>query len=227
MNKYLKKIVGFWVGILVFSFGMYGIRNIAFQNAPCKNEMTLEELQSKSIKVKYVETGENWTEEMYTNFSKEQLEASKECSYIFKVIPTGNIYFNAGIILQEVTVEDVIRGKCEYETIWIHNGLRTTMKYNGKNIILLGMDRSFMQEDCEYLLFCDSLPTNKYSNKKVFHEAEEMWMGCYNVTRDCEETVQKKLADYNAKIEFYSNSEKIISCYNEAKDVLIQEYIKE
>ena len=56
----------------MFYFGMYGIRNIAFQNAPCKNEMTLEELQSKSIKVKYVETGENWTEEMYTNFSKEQ-----------------------------------------------------------------------------------------------------------------------------------------------------------
>lgn len=221
-NKKLRRYI---IVFLMLFLGAYVLHILAFAKAPCKNETTLDELQSNRIKVEYVEDG--WSDEKYESFCSDELMASEECRYIFKARPTGRLYFNQSLILQEVQVEEVLGESCDYETIWIDNGLAATLRYNKENIILSGMNRSFMQEDCEYLLFCEEVGTNSYSKRKVFREMEEgMWTGCYNITRDCETTVELEYPDYNPEIEYYSSNQRVLECYIEAKKALMERYLK-
>lgn len=212
---------------LAFLVGIYLLKAIAFRKAPCENEMTLGELQKQSIAVEYVETDESWSDESLSVFCQRQMELAENCNTILKARPTGNIYFNQSVILQEVFVEDVMTGDCPYKKIWLDHGLASTMIYQGNQIILSGMERSFMQEDCEYLLFCDPVETNRYSDRKVYREMDEMWIGCYNITRDCMVPVKKDYPLYDEKIEFYCTSEKLLGCYRDTKKMLLEKYLQE
>lgn len=201
--------------------------NIAFKKSPLENSMTLQELQNMEIQVDYIEDSKDWTDEWYNSFVNDQLLAAEECGNILIVKPTGNIYFNRGLILQEAEVLNVLKGGCTYETIWLRNGLRSTLEYENDRVILKGMDRSFMQEDCEYLFFCDALSTNEYSEKKVYIESDAMWFGCYNLTRDNIIAMEEGNNTYNPLIEFYTSSERTAKCYSEAKRMLIGKYCKD
>lgn len=198
----------------------------AFKDVAIKTTMTLEELQNLPIQVKYVEDIETWNEEFFSGFCQEQLDGAEKCENIFKVIPTGNLYINNQIIMEEAKIQSVIKGTCTDEIIWLKNGLADTVEYDGKNAILNGMDRSFMQKGCEYLIFVDKVKTNPYSEKKVYIEQENMWFGCYNLTRDSNVVVASDGVEYDAEVEFYANDKKIIDCYNRAKKELIEKYLK-
>lgn len=225
MKKKPYKKIAIALFVIVFAVvGSITIKTIAFPASPLSNTMTLEELQKMEIQVGYVETSETWTDEVYDAYYNNQIEGSKEAGCILIAIPTGNLYFNRGTILQEVLVEQVIRGTCKYEKIWLQNGLRSTLVYEDEHVTLKGMDRSFMQEDCKYLLFCDSLATNKYSDRKVYTETDAMWFGCYNLTRDCAIVMGENENTYRSEIEFYTSSEKNMQYYNEAKRALIEMY---
>lgn len=152
------------------------------------------------------------------------LAAAKECDYVFLVKPTDKIYFNAGVILQQVMIERQFSNEISDEYIWIHNGLRCSLDYKDECIVLSSMDRSFMQEGCEYLVFCEKAPVNKYSKKKVYRETEEMWIGCFNVSKDSIKIVESEMADYDSNIEYYSDGEDILRCYTEAKHQLMKRY---
>lgn len=217
------------IALLILFCGAYVLRMIAFKKAPCKNEMKLSQLQKNDIKVQYLDSSEDWTEAELDDFRSNEIEVAKTCEYIFKAKPTGKIYFNRSVILQEVRVEKVIRGACDYSTIWINNGLAATLTYDEGNIILTGMPRSFMQEDCEYLIFCEAADINKYSDRKVFQEQEGMWLCCYNVTRDCDTTVNKEYPDYNdydKNIEYYNSNKGVLEYYIETKKILMEMYLK-
>lgn len=210
---------------LVYLVGICCLKVIAFRKAPCENEMILGDLQSQSIAVEYVETDEGWSDESLSEFCQSQMELSDNCSTILRVKPTENIYFNQSVILQEVSVEDVMKGDCPYKKIWLDHGLASSLIYQDNKIILSGMERSLMQEDCEYLLFCDPVETNSYSDRKVYREMDEMWIGCYNITRDCLDTVKKDYPLYDEKIEFYCTSKRLLECYMDTKKALMEKYL--
>ncbi len=222
MSRLVRNIGLFF---LVFLMGILLLKAVAFRKAPCENEMTLGDLQSQSIVVEYVETDEGWSEESLSGFCQRQIELSEDCTTILRVKPTENIYFNQSIILQEVSVEEVVRGDCPDKKIWIDHGLASTITYRDKKIVLSGMERSFMQLDCEYLLFCDPVATNRYSDRKVYREMDELWIGCYNITRDCVDTVQKNDPPYDDKIEFYCTSKSLLECYMDTKKALKEKYL--
>lgn len=222
-----KQIFIVLLAVVFVVVGCRIIRTIAFPTSPLSNTMTLKELQKMDIEVMYIESSESWTSEVYDKFCEEQIAGSKQCSSILVGVPTGNIYFNKGTILQEISVKQVVKGKCNYEKIWLQNGLLSTFIYEDETVKLRGMDRSFMQEDCEYLLFCDPIATNKYSDKKVYTEADSMWFGCYNLTRDCDIVMKENENMYRSDIEFYTTSEKTIQYYNKAKRMLIDMYCEE
>lgn len=90
------------------------LRDKIFETSPLKNEMTLNELQSMQIQVEYIEDSKGWTDEWYNSFVNDQLSAAEESENILIVKPTGNIYFNKGLILQEAKVLDVLEGDCKY-----------------------------------------------------------------------------------------------------------------
>ncbi len=224
IKKKYKQVLIVLLSISIAVVVIIAIRNIAFQSCPLSNNITLDDLQEMDIQVEYIEDSKSWTSEVYDSFCDDQIAGSKKCSCVLIGVPTGNIYFNRGTILQELYVEQVIKGECKYEKIWLQNGLLSTLTYDEDSIILKGMDRSFMQEDCKYLLFCDPIATNEYSEKKVYTEADAMWFGCYNLTRDCDIVMEENQNEYNSEIEFYTSSEKTVSYYNEAKRKLIEMY---
>ena len=205
------------------------IKKKIFSDAPISNEMTVDNLQKQSIRVTYVETIKDWDKTSIKEFGAQQLKKSRKCNNIFVVKPTGNIFFNDGLIMQEVRKKKVIKGNKTSDTIWVRNGLHSTLKYDkDKNeVVLSGMNRSFMQTDCEYLLFCEELETNLYSNKKMYTEVDDMWFGCYNITKNSDEIVPVKNAYYNSTIEFYVDDESLLSGFNNAKRKLIDYYLLE
>ncbi len=200
-------------------------RQVGYKNAPISTEMTLEELEKQNIRVQYVDEAEGCTDEYFEDFVQEQIEEAENCPNILLVKPTEQIYFNKDMVLQQVEVKQVIKGKCSYDKVWITNGLSSSLSYNGTDVILSGMERSFMQTDCEYLLFCNASYVNKYSDKKIYSEAENMWIGCFNVTRDCVTTVEGDLCYYNPAIEYYSTNKKLLNSYMETKHSLIDKYL--
>lgn len=214
--------------LLTFLFAPY-IKGKVFLEAPISNEMTLEELQKQKIRVTYVETIADWDETRIQEFSEKQLKKSKRCRKIFIVKPTGNVYFNDGLTLQEVKIKKMIKGKETSDIIWVRNGLHSTMTYDKKKdeVVLSGMDRSFMQTDCEYLLFCTASETNKYSARKIYTETGKLWFGCYNLTRSSDSIVSSQNAYYDPSIEFYVDDEKVLAAFNESKEKLIQYYVTE
>ena len=220
-----KKIIFSCCFILVF-IGAIVLPKKAFKTASIKNTMTLEELQALPIQVKYVEDIESWNEDFFSGFCQEQLDGAEKCGNIFKVTPTGNIYINYQLIMEEAKIESVIKGTCTDKTIWLKNGLAATVEYDGKNVMLDGMDRSFMQKGCEYLVFVEEEKTNPYSERKVYTEQENMWFGCLNITRDSDTVVDGDGARYDVETEFYANDKKIIDCYNETKKVLMEKWLK-
>ena len=225
-NKFKKTLI--WLFIIALCFaGSVILKNIAFQDSPLSNHMTLEDLQTMNIRVSYIEDSEDWTDEWYDMYCDSQIEGAKTCEYILVGKPTGNIYFNRGTILQEIYVEYVIKGDCTYQKIWIQNGLKSTLKYKKGEVILSGMDRSLMQQDCEYLLFCDAMSANEYSDKKVYTEADAMWFGCYNLSRDSNIVMKQNEDLYNSQIEFYTSSDRTLELYNNTKHKLINKYIYE
>lgn len=220
----VKRIVMLFFGAFTFLVLSFGIKKIAFSSCPLSNHTTLEELNQMNLQVEYVEDSASWTSEVYDSFTDNEVAGAKECSCILVGKPTGNIYFNRGTVLQEVYVTKVIKGSCKYKKIWIQNGLKSTLTYDKGTVLIKGMDRSFMQEECEYLLFCNPIATNQYSDKKVYTEAEGMWFGCYNLTRDSNIIVEGNDNTYNPQVEFYTTKEKTIECYNQAKRKLIEMY---
>lgn len=226
MKKKIK-IIGLIIGIIWLFGGAFVLKHYAFQDAPITQNMTLEQIQQLPIKMAYVETEEGWNEASYASFCKKQLAGAEKSDCIMKVTPTGNLYINRGLILQEVSVKNVIKGECRYDTIWIKNGLRNGLVYRGKDVLLAGKDTSFMQEGCEYLVFIEPAATNQYSEKKVYEEFEEMWFGCYNLTKDSNTIVDANEPEYDPDIEFYTSNEKLIECYNEAKKELVKKYCVE
>lgn len=205
------------------------IKGKVFSDAPISNEMTLEELQKQKIRVTYVETIKDWDETSIEEFGDEQLRKSKKCKTILVVKPTGNLYFNEGLIMQEVRIKKVIKGTETSDTIWVRNGLHSTLTYDKEKneVELSGMNRSFMQTDCEYLLFCKPLETNAYSNRKMYTEVGNMWFGCYNLTKSSNKTVPLKNAYYDSSVEFYGDDEKLLFGFNEAKKKLMEYYVTE
>lgn len=197
---------------------------IAFKESPLKNEMSLSDLQKNHIKVQYIQHSSSWDNTFYEEFESNILNAAKECDYVLLVQPTEKIYFNAGVILQQVKIVRQFSNEISDKYIWIHNGLRCSLNYEDGCIVLSGMERSFMQKECKYLLFCEKAPINKYSKRKVYREAEEMWIGCFNVSRDSVKTVDGEMADYDPDIEYYSDGEDVLKCYMEAKHQLLKIY---
>lgn len=200
-------------------------KSMAFKDSPLSNEMTMKQLSHLNMRVDNVVDESGWDESVFESYTDNQLAGAEECNSILVGKPTGNIYFNKGTILQEVKVENVIRGTCKYEKIWLQNGLRSTLAYDGNDVIIKGMDRNFMQEDCEYLLFCTPSGVNRYSDRKIYTEAEGMWFGCYNLTRDSDILITEDNKRYHPNAEFYTSSQRVLQCYNEAKKKLIQSYI--
>lgn len=215
-----SKLFIFFTGFLIIVSII--AHTIAFNESPLKNEMSLNELQKNEIKVKYIQHSSSMDKKFYEKFVSNILHAAKECNYVFLVKPTDKIYFNAGVILQKVKIIKQFSNQISEEYIWIHNGLRCSLDYEDECIVLSGMDRSFMQENCEYLVFCEKTPVNKYSKKKVYREAEEMWIGCFNVSRDSIKAVKDEMADYDSDIEYYSDGENVLKCYMEAKHQLMK-----
>ena len=132
-NKRVYVLCGVLVLVLLTMILAPFIKSQVFSYAPITNEMTLEDLQKQKIQVTYVESIEGWSEKDITQFGKEQLKKSKKCKNVFIVKPTGNIYFNQGLILQEVRINKVIKGKETADTIWVRNGLHSTLHYK-KNL---------------------------------------------------------------------------------------------
>lgn len=217
-NKLFLFFTGFIIIVSIIA------RTVAFRESPLKNEMSLNDLQKNNIKVKYIERSSGWDKTFYEKFESNILNAAEECDYVFLVKPTDKIYFNAGVILQQVKIEKQFSNEISEEYIWIHNGLRCSLDYENECIVLSGMDRSFMQEDCEYLVFCERASVNKYSKKKVYRETEEMWIGCFNVSRDSIKKVESEMADYDSEMEYYSDGEDILKCYMGAKHQLMKKY---
>ncbi len=203
------------------------LKQQVFSDAPISNKMTLEELQKQKIRVTYVETMKEWDNASIKAFGEEQLKKAKKCKTVFIVKPTGNLYFNEGLILQEVKIEKIVRGKEMSDTIWVRNGLHSTLTYDKEKgeVELSGMNRSFMQIGCEYLLFCKPFETNQYSKHKIYTEVDDMWFGCYNLTKSSNKTVSLKKAYYDPSIEFYVDDKRLLSAFNEAKKK-VMEYIR-
>lgn len=218
----------FFMGIsffLILSLGAILLKSVCFKVSPISNETTTDELQKYNPHISYIEDASGWDEEIYRTFYEKEKKGARECATIIVGKPTGQIYFNHGTILQEVIVKRVIKGACKEEFIWMQNGLLSTIRYDGKNVWIDGMDRSLMQKGSEYLIFCSASRINKYSEKKVYTEADGMWFGCYNITRSSDVIIDKNDGVCNSQAEFYTSSKKALDCFNQTKQKLIKEYL--
>ena len=114
--------------------------------------------------------------------------------------------------------------KVDSDKIWLDNGLKATITQSDDTIIIDGIDRSFMQKNCEYLIFCDYVGINKCSDKKIYREAEDMWIGCFNISRDCTQAIKTDEAVYNPDIDYYNSDKKTLETYIRLRNEIVKNY---
>lgn len=191
------------------------VRNTFFEENNINNYTTVEMLQKEELIIDNYATEEDFSEEELKIFVESECEAVLDSEYVFKVSPTGNLYFNNSVIMQEVLVDSVIVGQCKNQKIWICCEGSTITDNKNNTYSLIGLDYSLMQPECQYLVFCMPSEINEYSKEKVYHIDDSLWFSYYNITKDSEKMMENEY--YDKEIEFYTDSEKILGCFNQLK----------
>jgi hypothetical protein len=171
MKKY--SIIFVVVLVLCCVAGFF-VKNFFFIENDIDNYMTLDELQDKKIVLESYSSQVDFSEEDLKKFVETECEAAGNGEYVFNVTPTGNLYINNSVIMQEVSVNSVIKGKCDYEKIWICSQ-GCSVNYKNGVYELQGMDSSFMQPEDQYLVVCIPSEINSYSDKKVYYTVNKGW----------------------------------------------------
>jgi hypothetical protein len=212
----VKKNIIALFGLLLISIVLAIIvRNTMFKKDSISNYMTLDEVQSKNLTVANYNYKEEFEEEYLDDFAEEVYNNALECENAFIVSPTGNLYVNNEVIMQEAIVEQIIKGQCKYEKIWICSEGSSIERSSDDAYTYKGITYSLMQLENKYLVFCDPSEINDYSDKKIYYINDSLWFSYYNITKDSDKVMDGRKYDEN--IEFYTDSEPALKCFNEMK----------
>jgi hypothetical protein len=116
----MKKNIIIFIGVLILCcVAAFSARTFLFTENDMDNYMTLDDLQNKKIVIESYSSQDDFSEKKLNSFVKTEFEVANACEYVFNVTPTGNLYINSSVIMQEVSVNSVIKGKCDNKKIWI------------------------------------------------------------------------------------------------------------
>lgn len=217
----MKKNIIALLGLILISVILaIVVRNNMFEKSHISNYVTLDVLQNEKLMINSYSTEKDFSEEDLARFVECECEVALERENVFVVYPTGNLYVNNSVIMQEVLVEEVIKGQCEYEKIWICSQGSSIIDNGDNTYVYVGLDYSLMQLENKYLVFCIPSEINDYSNKKIYNIDDNLWFSYYNITRDSEMVMEDTL--YNENIEFYTDSELVLRYYNSLKEELFE-----
>lgn len=215
-----KNCVVLFALLVVSVVAAFVVRNCLFEEDNINNYMTLEVLQSEKMIVNSYSIEDDFSEEALARFIEDECESVTDAEYAFEVSPTGNLYINNSVIMQEVLVDSIIKGQCEYEKIWICSE-GSTIQYNDDNTYgYIGLDYSLMQRDSSYLVFCIPSEINEYSDKKVYNTDDSFWFSYYNITGDSEKVMEDVY--YDKEMEFYTDSRVVLDGFNELKKEIFE-----
>jgi hypothetical protein len=217
-----KNSIIFIVALMLCCVAAFFTKKLLFIENDMNNYIMLNKLQDKTMVVENYSTQEDFSEEELKSFVATQCEAAMDSEYVLNVTPTGNLYINNSVLMQEVMVNRVIKGKCVYEKIWICSE-GCTIEYGNDVYDLLGMDYSLMQLENQYIVFCIPSEINQYSDKKVYYTDDTLWFPYYNITSTHENVMEDEY--YNKNIEFYTDSDTILKYYNQLKVNILKEFV--
>lgn len=206
--------------IIVSIMAAFGVRNYFFEKSNITNYMELKTLQNERMIVESYSSEEDFSEEDLRNFIRDESEMAMQREYIFEVIPTGKLYINNSVIMQEVSVLNTIKGTCEYEKIWIRSEGCTIARKDENAFGYIGLDYSLMQQENTYLVFCVPSEINQHSDKKIYNTDDSLWFPYYNITKNSENVMKSRY--YDKEIEFYTDSEVILNSFYQLKNEIFE-----
>lgn len=155
------------VFLLVLVAGQIGKRG--FSPDLLGSAKTLKDIENLKFQFAYVDRKKNTKE--YYEYTDDDIESKKENDYVAVVKATKNVKMHPIIVLQEVVIEKVIKGKGlkPGDKIEINENSCFTGQDENKNVYLFDCGMNLMQEGNSYLVFFNEY-TEDYGNKK-FYEA--------------------------------------------------------
>lgn len=218
----MKKNVMILIGLILISVVLaFVAKGIFFQKSNLDHFMTLERLQQECLLVDSCIAEMDFPEAEWPQFVEEECATAAECPNVLEVSPTGNLYVNGSVIMQEVQVENVRKGSCAANRIWICSQGSTVRENGDGTYRLTGMDYALMQTDCRYLVFCTSSELNDCLEQKVYNLDDSLWFPYYNLTRDTENVLTEER--YDPQVEFYTDSENVLGMLQELKQLVVSE----
>ena len=114
MKFKLKKLYIFAIVCIISLIAAFGIKSVNSKKSDMSAEMRDFSLE-KNIDILDYYYGENdYDLKEEKSMIKDELKNASDNSVVVKVVPTGNTYANNGVIMQEVNVQKVYKGKCQY-----------------------------------------------------------------------------------------------------------------
>ena len=224
MKFKLKKLYIFAIVCIISLIAAFGIKSVNSKKSDMSAEMRDFSLEKNIDIIDYYYGENDYDLKEEKSMIKDELKNASDNSVVVKVVPTGNTYANNGVIMQEVNVQKVYKGKCQYKKIWLRNTNSWIVMDKKGTVKLVGQDYNLMEKDNQYMVFGNNCKINKWSKKKILDLAENMNYNYFNLSNDYNKTVKSK--KYNMGQEFYSDSSKILSYYNKLKKNIVGLYEK-
>ncbi len=221
--KKIIKVVLVCSIIISLTCGVF-VRYFCIKESNIETEMSNFSLEDKITKLDYYSDENDFDLDELEQMIKDEVESGKESECIIEAYPTGCTYVNNTVLMQEVEVKEVIKGKCKYKKIWISNNGSTINVDKDGEVILAGFEYGLMKKNNKYLIFCQASEINDWSNKKVYEINDSMWFPYFNLDKNSNKLASN--SKYDREIEFYTDSPIILKFYNSLKKEIIDEFYK-
>lgn len=169
----------------------------------------------------------------YKEYKDEYVKVIGESGYIFTVTPTGKYKMGTSTGMQEVRITGVIRGEKELEnqSVWI-DGMPGLAYYEEDDRLCLDSFLNYMQEENEYLIFCDAygpVMLEQLPDSSKYYVTDSIF-GYVNITKkegtggivdDNKSYTVGELKDY----EFFGTCQEVLDEKQIIKNELVAEYL--
>ena len=165
----------------------------------------------------------------FKGYTEEMMERYGEAENIAIVIPTGNVKVYSTGVVQEVTVQKMIKGGVEKETIWLEK-LGGSFHVNDSDKVLSYAEVvNIMQSENRYLCFFDSIPLNERTGIFQYHLYESDYFSAINLdaTNDRDIINAKQVYSFGElkNIEFFCTDYEELQYMNKIKSAIIEKYL--
>ena len=191
----------------------------------------IEDLESYSFSLESVETKED--EEYYEDYADDYVDEFLESELILVGIPTGEYRMGTAAGMQEVKVENVLKGNKELvgQQIWL-DGMPGLSYYEDEDLLRMDAILNLMNEEHSYLIACDAygdIYLNEVPECSKYYEIANCIFGYLDLTNRNNTGLiadTKTLYTYNdiKKYEFFGTSQDLLDKKQMIKNRIIREF---